>query len=161
MWTSCPIVGMKDPYAAFLQASDIPSAEFLEKEGLLEPALGVYARCLKECEAKIERFSKGVINMQAIDDRVTISAKLGNLPMSFPGGAQLRKGSRSNRAHSYRRIARPCWRFGVHTCSCSGRHRRSQGNLSFLSRRTVEASPVPPSFLLTSPRFDARPSITR
>jgi tetratricopeptide (TPR) repeat protein len=78
-----PNNGAKDPYAALVQASDIPSAEILEKEGLWEPALIVYARCLKQCDAKIERFSKGVINMQAIDDRVTISHKLASLAQGF------------------------------------------------------------------------------
>jgi Tfp pilus assembly protein PilF len=72
-----------DPNAALMQASDIPSAEHLEKQGLWEPALVVYGRCLKQCEAKIAKFSKGVFNIQALDDRVTISNKLACLAAGF------------------------------------------------------------------------------
>ena len=73
----------KDAASALIEASDIPSAEALEEQGLFEQALAVYVRSLNDCNAKIEKFAVGVFNRQAIDDRVTISDKLGNLAVSF------------------------------------------------------------------------------
>jgi len=78
-----PARQVQDPAAELILASDIPSAEALEQQGLLGEALIVYGRCLTECDAKIAKFSVGVFNIQAIDDRVTISDKLMGLAAGF------------------------------------------------------------------------------
>jgi hypothetical protein len=72
-----------DPTATLANASDIPSAEKLEKQGMFELALVVYRRCLEECNVKIARFAQGFANNKAIDDRVTASNKLADLSATF------------------------------------------------------------------------------
>jgi len=78
-----PARNTEDPTAILANASDIQSAEKLEEQGMLEFALIVYDRCLKECDAKIARFAQGGANNRAIDDRVTISKKLAALTVDF------------------------------------------------------------------------------
>jgi hypothetical protein len=69
-----------DLIAVLANASDIESAEKLEKEGMFELAIVVYGRCLEECAAKkIWISSKGLYDNKVM----TASSKLADLSAAF------------------------------------------------------------------------------
>jgi tetratricopeptide (TPR) repeat protein len=71
------------PVAALIASSDIPSAQLLVEQGMLDEAFAVLRRGVEDCKAKIANYANGQCTNRVIDDRTALVQELGTLAAAF------------------------------------------------------------------------------